>query len=96
MNWLKVLMLLMLLILANQKSWLRHINWRNYKKTNHDKYFTSNDFGKLSGTISDEKLNQAKSSTKTDIAKFITSTYIDDKLESTNKNVTSHKTKKRN
>ena len=66
---------------------------KKLKIPNHDQYITTNDCSKFSGAIFDERLKQAKLTTKTDIAVFITKTYFDGKLKNINKKVTSNKKK---
>ena len=52
------------------------------KIPNHDKYSTTKHFNKVSGTVFDERLKQAKLATKNDIADF------DEKLRKINNKVT--------
>ena len=60
------------------------------KIRDHDKYITTNDFNKFSGTIFDGKLKYAKLPTKADLAKFIKKRYFDEKLKNINKKVTAN------
>ena len=52
--------------------------------TNHNGYITANKFIKFHGEIFDEKLKQAKLTTKNDIDDLITKTYFDDKIKKIN------------
>ena len=69
MNWLKKSMLFNVIFLVVQ---FKKLNTRQKLKIlkkipNHDKYITTNDFNKLSRTIFDKRLKQAKLATNTDL-----------------------------
>ena len=69
MNWLKKSMLFNVIFLVVQ---FKKLNTRQKLKIlkkipNHDKYITTNDFNKLSHTIFDKRLKQAKLATNTDL-----------------------------
>ena len=65
----------------------------NFKKKiiNHDQYLAINHFNKFSSAIFREKLKQTKLSTEIAIADIIKKIYFHDKLNSTNKKITSNK-----
>ena len=79
-----------------KKNWLwQKINEIEKKITdnNYDKYFTTQEFNKLTVQIFAARLAEAILASKTDIADFVKKADFDDKLKNLNKKVTSNKTK---
>ena len=58
-----------------------------------EEYFTTPDYNKFTNTILDAEIKEKQSVNESDMANFVKKTDFDDKLENTNKKITSNKLK---
>ena len=58
-----------------------------------EEYFTTPDYNKFTNNILDAEIKEKQSVNESDMANFVKKTDFDDKLENTNKKITSNKIK---